>query len=680
MKLEKWISCLQSAVLAFLIGFGGCACLLSGFSLQADAATLALWCGSLAVAASLCFSLKLAPLPLAVLALLCGYFWHRGTLSVSVEALLYSLTSNYNIAYGTGVLRWSDLPLQGVDMTLALCALASIAVLLTVRTVCRPRRAFLPVMFGLLPLCACLVVTNTVPATKYLYLLFFGLALLMLSQTTRRADKVQGNRLAALIAVPTALAVALLFWAIPRETYNKQQKAEDLLQFAQDTFTQQISQAGTVVTKRENLAAMGVLSNPHLPIMDVTASQSGTLYLREQVFDTYDGKQWTVTNQYAYLTESDASKKRPVGTVKITTRYTQPVLFVPYYTKDSLPSSNGYTDNVERQKSYTYQLWQLKHNDNYLIGSGSSIQATANLPADTLAWAQDVLRPILAGQRDYVDTYAEAVADYVRQSAPYSKQTPRMPGDKTDFVRWFLEESETGYCAHFASASAVLLQAAGIPARYVTGYMVSVDSGTSTTVFMDEAHAWVEFFDPSVGWRVLESTPGDGLPTTAERPTEPAMPTAPPVIQPTVQQDTVSEMILPQQTDPIDVPSAPAPQENLQWLVPALTVMACLLGAVLLILGQWQLRRKRILRKLTQGATNRRAVAYWRQIVLLSRLLRQRPDAGLFSLAQKAKFSQHVLTEEDLAALETGLRHGQDQLKTKPLPYRIFCRLVFAVY
>ena len=103
-------------------------------------------------------------------------------------------------------------------------------------------------------------------------------------------------------------------------------------------------------------------------------------------------------------------------------------------------------------------------------------------------------------------------------------------------------------------------------------------------------------------------------------------------------------------------------------------------GAVLLILGQWQLRRKLIVKKLTQGPVNRRAVAYWRQTVLLCRLLRQRPDGELFTLAQKAKFSQHTLTGEELAILEAGLHSVQQQLKAKPLPYRLFCMLVFAVY
>lgn len=675
MKLERWLSCLQSAVLAFLISFGGCACLLSGFDLQADPGLLALWCGFLAVFVSVCMRIKLALVPLGVLALLSGYLWHRGILSHSVEALLYRLTSLYNAGYGIGVIRWSNVPLDGTDITPALCALASVTVLLTARTVCRSRRAVLPVLSGLLPLLACIVVTDTVPAEGYLYLLFCGLGILMLSQTTRRRDTAQGNRLAALVAIPTALAVALLFWTNPQQTYSKQQQAENLLQFAQDTLTQQISQAGTVLINRENLAAMGALSNPHLPVMDVTADKGCVLYLREQVFDTYNGKQWTMGDQYSHLTHSGSSYMHLSGSVQISTRYTQPVLFVPYYSKDSLPGRNGYTENSQNLKKYTYQLMAVR--DESLYAAFPS-QYPADLPADTLAWAKERLVSI-AQDYPYKAT-PSAIADYVRGSALYSKQTRRMPSDETDFVRWFLEESETGYCAHFASATAVLLQAAGIPARYVTGYMVSLESGTPTTVFMDDAHAWVEYYNPEMGWRVLECTPSDGLPSTGETPTTPPVSTVPQTTTPPFQNDTIPEMTLPQQTAPVDLPVAPTPQADLRWLESVLTAAACLLGAVLLILGQWQLRRRRILRKLTQGTTNQRAVASWRQTVLFARLLRQRPDAGLFALAQKAKFSQHTLTEEELSAFESYLRGAQQQLKTKPLPYRIFCRLVFAVY
>lgn len=684
MKLEKWITCLESALLAFLIGYGGCACLVSGFTLRADLGTLALWCGSLAIIASVCFRWKLAPVPLGALALLAGYLWHKGVLSLSTEALLYRLTSLYNTGYGTGILRWSDLPVQDADVTAALCAIASLSILLTVRTVCRSRRAILPVVWGLIPLCACLVVTDTVPDVKHLCILFFGLAVLMLSQTTRRRDKTQGNQLAALVAIPTALAVALLFWANPQQSYNKQHQAEELLQLAQDTFSRYFAQGGTVITKRENLADMGVLSNPHLPVMEVTSEKSGTLYLREQVFDTYTGTHWELTNRYSNLTDHDYSQMIFGGQVKISTRYIQSNLFVPYYTEDTQPGEKGYTENTQRKRSYSFDYWYIPDSDEfYRFPFGYAMLRTAvSLPEDTLAWAEETLQPILNYNYnvDTAYTYAHTIAAFVRDSATYNKRTGPMPAGETDFVRWFIEESDTGYCAHFASATAVLLQSTGVPTRYVTGYMVSTQAGKTTTVYMDEAHAWVEYYDPLLGWIVLESTPGDGLPTAIERPTEPENSTTPPVTQPTVQTDSAPEVTRPQQTDPTNPAVTPKPQTDLRWLEPVLTALACVLGAVLLILGQWQLRRKLIVKKLTQGPVNRRAVAYWRQTVLLCRLLRQRPDGELFTLAQKAKFSQHTLTGEELAILEAGLHSVQQQLKAKPLPYRLFCMLVFAVY
>lgn len=678
MKLKRWLSCLQSAVLACLLGCSSVACLISGFSLQADMGELVLWCAGIAILASLCMTAKLALLPLGGLALLCGYLWYRGILSLSVEALLNRISTVYDSGYGIGVVSWSGLPLKDADMTPALCAIATVTVLLTARAVCRGRRAVLPVIFGLLPLCACLVVTDTVPAERHLYLLFCTLGVLMLSQTTRRKDAAQGNRLALLAVIPTALAVALLFWMNPQASYSKQQQAQELLQTAQDALSDQIAQAGTLVSSRENLAAMGALSNPHLPVMDVKADQGGTLYLREQVFDTYDGKQWTVSDQYADMTNTGLDGMRLAGKVQITTRYTFPNLYVPYYTKDSLPGELGYTQNTERIKTYTYTCMAIRNESLHI---GFSQLYPADLPAETLTWASGVLEPIVEDLRSNAGI-PMAVAEFVSNSALYDKKTQRMPSDETDFVRWFLEESDTGYCAHFASATAVLLQAAGIPARYVTGYLVSVEAGVSTTVYMDDAHAWVEYYNPEMGWRVLESTPSDGLPSESQSdPTTPATPTVTVTTQPPVQDDTVPPAVTdPQQTEPGDEPVAPTPKKDLRWLEKLLTVTVWLLGAVLLLVGQWQLRRRLILHRLTQGTANQRAVACWRQAVRYARLLKERPDAELFALAQKAKFSQHTLTEEELAAFEDYLRSARERMEAKAFWRRLVFRLIFAAY
>ena len=62
-----------------------------------------------------------------------------------------------------------------------------------------------------------------------------------------------------------------------------------------------------------------------------------------------------------------------------------------------------------------------------------------------------------------VTQVADIIGNYVRGSAKYNLQTPKMPQEQEDFALWFLNDSDRGYCIHFASAATVLLRAAGIP-------------------------------------------------------------------------------------------------------------------------------------------------------------------------------------------------------------------------
>jgi transglutaminase-like putative cysteine protease len=61
-------------------------------------------------------------------------------------------------------------------------------------------------------------------------------------------------------------------------------------------------------------------------------------------------------------------------------------------------------------------------------------------------------------------------------------------------VDGFLFETQRGFCEHYASAFAVLLRAAGIPARVVTGYQGGEFNrrGGYLIVRQTDAHAWVE--------------------------------------------------------------------------------------------------------------------------------------------------------------------------------------------
>lgn len=72
----------------------------------------------------------------------------------------------------------------------------------------------------------------------------------------------------------------------------------------------------------------------------------------------------------------------------------------------------------------------------------------------------------------------------------------------------FLERSRAGHCEHFASATTLLLRAAGIPARYATGYSVQEWSDLERAWIARErhSHAWVRAWVAG-RWVDVDTTP-----------------------------------------------------------------------------------------------------------------------------------------------------------------------------
>jgi hypothetical protein len=281
----------------------------------------------------------------------------------------------------------------------------------------------------------------------------------------------------------------------------------------------------------------------------------------------------------------------------------------------------------------------------------------------------------------------------------------------------------------------VLLRAAGIPAQYVTGYLVDARAGQTVTVTTDQAHAWVEVFINGVGWVALEPTPGyEGggsgqggnqggteKPGPVTKPTEPSEtepvetePTEPvetePVVTtkpgPTAKPHPVgptTEATEPTETEPggigEDTTTAPATEPDqgsegngiglggadgpagieiqtktsLWWL---LLIPALLLAAVL----QWRIRLWLLGCSLNRGDPNRQTLCRWHLAARMAGRLKEEPEEDLYWLAQKARFSQHTVTAEELARMDAGLAALRNKLRTRSLFRRLADRLIFALY
>ncbi len=72
--------------------------------------------------------------------------------------------------------------------------------------------------------------------------------------------------------------------------------------------------------------------------------------------------------------------------------------------------------------------------------------------------------------------------------------------------------NKQGYCQQYASATAYLIRAAGIPARVAIGFDRGIQKDGYVSVTNKNAHAWVEVYFNGLGWVPFDTTPpgGDG--------------------------------------------------------------------------------------------------------------------------------------------------------------------------
>ena len=138
----------------------------------------------------------------------------------------------------------------------------------------------------------------------------------------------------------------------------------------------------------------------------------------------------------------------------------------------------------------------------YAVASGGALpQATAEerelnlrLPAvgnpDARQWAAQLAQRHTSSEA----ISAEILHTFRNQAYHYTLKPPLLGADAIDD---FLYRSRRGFCGHYASATAFVLRAAGVPARLISGYQGGEwnPQGNYLAVYQFDAHAWVEYVD-----------------------------------------------------------------------------------------------------------------------------------------------------------------------------------------
>jgi transglutaminase-like putative cysteine protease len=236
-------------------------------------------------------------------------------------------------------------------------------------------------------------------------------------------------------------------------------------------------------------------------------------YWRGPVLSTFDGREWT---SGALHSEGKLARGggRPVSYVVTLEPHDQRWLFalelpaqLPHFASDAAgeaPTQMG-TLTLDKQllasgpvhDALRYRVVSMVGGD-YPADAATMAAESAENVALPRSRSRDnprtrELAQTLRAQNPGDEAYVRAVIEWLRaQPFHYTLSPPLLPERAP--VDAFLFDTQRGFCEHYASAFAVLLRAAGVPARVVTGYQGGDmnPNGDYLIVRQSDAHAWTE--------------------------------------------------------------------------------------------------------------------------------------------------------------------------------------------
>jgi transglutaminase-like putative cysteine protease len=243
---------------------------------------------------------------------------------------------------------------------------------------------------------------------------------------------------------------------------------------------------------------------------DASAPPPQARYFRSIVLRDFDGATWTRGQRGTFLRAEPASSETPpIGysiVIEPTDRRWLPALDIPI----EAPRGSHFTASRELVSDTP-----VSEPREYRVRSSLAYRLSDRLApyersrALALPEGFDPKTHALAeswraqGLDD--DAIVRAALERFRASFTYTLNPPLLGRDSIDD---FLFSTQKGFCEHFASAFVVLMRAAGIPARVVTGFQGGTwnAAGGYLLVRNSDAHAWAEIWRPERGWVRVDPT------------------------------------------------------------------------------------------------------------------------------------------------------------------------------
>lgn len=299
-------------------------------------------------------------------------------------------------------------------------------------------------------------------------------------------------------SVPLMLVLFLLFPRVPGPLWG----------LPQDAFTG--------VSGLSDTMSPGSLSN--LILSDAVAfrvkfessiPRRDNLYWRGPVMWDFDGRTWTVPRFY-YTTGKLGGAGDPVNYEVTLEAHSKRWLFaldLPGKVPPRAFISTDYQIHSFRpvNNRLRYDMTSLLNPVFGQTETPLSLRRALHLPEGFNPRAQELARALRIKHADD-GAIVDEVLSMFREQKFYYTLTPPLLGKHA--VDEFLFSTRSGFCEHYSSAFTVLMRAAGIPSRVVTGYQGGEINafGNYLIVRQSDAHAWTEVWLKNRGWVRVDPT------------------------------------------------------------------------------------------------------------------------------------------------------------------------------
>ncbi len=235
-----------------------------------------------------------------------------------------------------------------------------------------------------------------------------------------------------------------------------------------------------------------------------------TLYWRGPVLSDFDGTTWSAPRTAPSGSINYSKRERRVSYTVTLEPHQKTWLFALDVPALIPPGAHEQADLQlrDRQPVTERKRYEMSSYLDYKYGERMSqvgLQPYLRFPEDrnprTIAMARQ-------WARESADTRAllATVFQFYNREFSYTLEPPML--DRRDPFDDFLFQTKTGFCEHYAGSFALVMRAAGIPARVVTGYQGGEVNPLNDELIIRQAdaHAWVEIWLPEEGWLRVDPT------------------------------------------------------------------------------------------------------------------------------------------------------------------------------